>query len=384
LEAQLPGALTGPIDLQATPAKTTLARQGPNTATIVVTSYEQARTLMTDRRWRRQRAGAHDLVGPASAMSVTEMDPPRHSEVRGLVGQMFSPRAIRSLRGRVQQRAVELVDRMIHAGGPADLVAMFCAPFTFAVQCDLLGVPEDARNSIHQLSMIRSGLSDATAQEIYDAEVALQSEVTGALQHIRARGGDGVFARLIEMYDSAVLNASEQTGLASSLLFDGHILASSQIANAIATVLCYPATPPLITPGRRVEPAALEELLRWSPAITLGMPRTACTWLNIGKKTVKPGQTAVVAFGLVNRDPGVFDQPNVLDLRRDPNRHLAFGYGTHYCLGAYLARLELDVAVNTLLARLPKLSLCVDERDLAWSASHTIRRLLSLPVKWEG
>lgn len=185
------------------------------------------------------------------------------------------------------------------------------------------------------------------------------------------------------MYDSAVLNASEQTGLASSMLFDGHILASSQITNAIATVLCHPAAPALITTGQRVEPAALEKLLRWSPAITLGMPRTACTWLNIGTKTVKPGQMAVVAFGLVNRDPTVFDQPNVLDLRREPNRHLAFGYGTHYCLGAYLARLELDVAVNTLLARLPTLSLCVDEQDLAWSASHTIRGLLSLPVKWE-
>ncbi|MGH8165231.1 MAG: cytochrome P450, partial [Rhodanobacteraceae bacterium] len=229
-----------------------------------------------------------------------------------------------------------------------------------------------------------SGRSDATAQEIYDAEVALQAEVTGALQRNRVRGGDGVFASLIEMYDSAVLNASEQTGLASSLLFDGHILASSQIANAIATLLCHPGTPPLITTSRRVERAGLEELLRWSPAITLGMPRTAGTSLSIGKETVKPGQTAVVAFGLVNRYPVVFAQPDVLDMTRDPNRHLAFGYGIHYCLGAYLARLELDVALNTLLARLPKLTLCADEQDLAWSASHTIRRLLSLPVKWEG
>ena len=314
-------------------------------------------------------------------MSVTNMDAPRHGAVRSLIGPMFSLRAVSGLRERARQTAQWLCDELLHAGPPADLASQFCGPFTFSVHCDLLGIPEHARSAVREASLRRSGQPDATAQETYDAETALHSEVAGVLGRLQRYGGYGIYAQLINLHQAGLVDARDLQGLASSLLFDGHILASSQIANIIATLLCYPADRAAIGP-RGLSPAAREEFLRWSPAITFGMPRRAVAATTLGDIVVPEGQTAVVAFGMVNRDPAVFDHPSIFDLGRHPNRHLAFGYGAHYCLGAHLARLQLDVAVEVLLSRLPEVRLAVDERDLAWSASHTIRKLSALPVTW--
>lgn len=371
LNAETPTALTGPVDLSTTGGE----------APIVITHHQIARALLKDQRWCRQPAATHGPIGPASAMSVTNMDAPGHSAIRNLIGPMFSGRAVSGLQEQARHRAHRLCDQLLHAGPPADLASQFCGPLTFSVHCDLLGIPEHARSALQQASLRRSGQPDATARETYDAETALHSEVTAVLAYLQRHGGCGIYPQLITLHHAGLLDARELRGLASSLLFDGHILTSSQIANTIAALLCYPAARPAAGPDGLL-PAAREELLRWSPAITLGMPRRASEAVRLGDAIVPEGQTAVVAFGIVNRDPAVFDHPAFLDLGRHPNRHLAFGYGVHYCLGAHLARLQLDVAVSVLLSRLPGLRLAVDERDLTWSASRTIRRLGALPVTW--
>jgi cytochrome P450 len=371
LNAETPTALTGPVDLNTTGGE----------APIVIRHHQGARALLKDQRWCRQPAATHGPIGPASAMSVTNMDAPRHSAIRNLIGPMFSRRAVSGLQEQARQTAHRLCDQLLHAGPPADLASQFCGPFTFLVHCDLLGIPEHARSAIQQASLRRSGQPDATARETYDAETVLHSEVTAVLAYLQRHGGSGIYPQLITLDHAGLLDARELRGLASSLLFDGHILTSSQIANTIAALLCYPAARSAVG-SQGLPPAAREELLRWSPAITLGMPRRASAAVRLGDAIVPEGQTAIVAFGIVNRDPAVFDHPGILDLGRHPNRHLAFGYGIHYCLGAHLARLQLDVAVSVLLTRLPGLRLAVDERELTWSASHTIRRLCALPVTW--
>lgn len=373
LSAETPTALTGPVDFSATGSE----------APIVITRHQIARTMLNDRRWCRQPLAVPDPIGPASVMSVTNMDAPRHGAVRSLIGPMFSLRAVSDLRERARQTAQWLCDALLQAGPPADLASQFCGPFTFSVHCDLLGIPENARSAVREASLRRSGQPDATAQETYDAETALHSEVAAVLGRLQRYGGYGIYAQLIKLHQAGLIDARDLQGLASSLLFDGHILASSQIANTIATLLCYPADRAAIGP-RGLSPAAREEFLRWSPAITLGMPRRAVAATTLGDIVVPEGQTAVVAFGMVNRDPAVFDHPSIFDLGRRSGRHLTFGYGAHYCLGAHLARLQLDVAVGVLLSRLPGVRLAVDERDLAWSASHTIRKLSALPVTWNS
>ncbi len=381
VQARHPAMLTGPIepDMALPPGAAVL----PDGRTVLlVTAHEQARVFLTDPRWSRAAAAGQQPVGPASAMSVTELDPPRHTFVRGVVSRMFSPRAVQQLRARIQRRAADLIDAMVAAGPPADLVSSFCAPFAFAVHCDLLGVPVRARETIRALSLARSGRPGMTAQETYNAEVALHRGVTEALNDIRRHGGDGILAELLAMREHAPLTGGELTGLASSLFFDGHLLASAQITSAVLSLLCHPGQLRLLAGDPRVLAPAVEELLRWSPSITLGMPRMASAPVDIGSRRMTPGQTAAVAFGLANRDDAVFDDPHRLDLSRDPNNHLSFGRGIHHCLGAYLMRLELDTALGALLHRLPNLALAVGERQLAWSASHTIRLLPQLPLKW--
>lgn len=378
LSATAPAALTGPVHLGDTVNLSDASGEAP----IIVTRHQTARALLRDQRWSRRPPAARGPVGPASVMSVTSMDGRRHAAVRGLIAPLFSRRAVSGLHEQARRRAHQLCDQLLGAGPPADLAARFCGPFTFSVQCDLLGVPEHARGSLREASLRRSGLPDASAQEIYDAETALHGEVSAVLRHLSGRAGRGGFSQLIALHQAGILDDRELRGLASSLLFDGHLLTSSQIASTVAALLCCPAARSGAVGPHGLAPAAREEILRWSPAITLGMPRWASAAVRLGDIAVREGQAAVVAFGVVNRDPAIFGHPEILDVRREARRHLAFGYGVHYCLGAQLARLQLDVAVSVLLARLPGLRLAVDQRDLTWSASQTIRGLRALPVTW--
>jgi cytochrome P450 len=375
--AQRPEMLTGP--LTAGPATVLASSHGE--PVMVVTGYEQSRRLLTDARLSRAAATGHGLVGPASAMSVTDMDPPRHSAVRGLVGRAFSARLVERLVPEIRRRAIDLVTGIREAGPPVELVAAFCAPFAFGVHCDLLGVPEEFRAAIWRRSLARSG-QPGVAAGVYAAEVRLHQMVIDALGHLRRCGGTGLWGELLATRDRGELTEQELTGLASSLLFDGHILAAAQIGLSMLCLLRHrdQATVLAVTPSRLAH--AVEETLRFSPSITLGMPRKARGDIDLDGLHVPCGHTVAVAVGLANRDPATFDTPHRLDLTRAPNRHLSFGRGTHHCLGARVMRRQLQIALEILLRHLPHLDLAVDNTQLGWTASHTIRSLKTLPLTW--
>lgn len=340
----------------------------------LVTRYQSACQVLTDPLWSRAAAARKDLVGPASAMSVTEMDPPRHTWVRGLIGKAFASRAVEQLRPGIERRAAELLAELRVAGPPADFVSRFCVPFTFTVHCDLLGVHESARPALHTLSLARSARPDATPAEVYAAEVNLHDEVLQVLARQRAQeSAPGLFTGLLAAREHGELAESELTGLAASLFFDGHILAAAQIANAVLCLLLHPDQLNRIRADPTLIPAAAEEVLRWSPSITLGMTRLAATL---------DDHAVGVAFGLVNRDPAVFGQPERFTVIRQPNRHLSFGRGVHHCLGAHLMRIELRAVLNAVLQELPDIQLAVAADALPWSASLTVRSLSSLPLRW--
>ena len=380
MEARHSSMLIGPVQSGIDPPDAVRLPDGRQV--LLVTGYKQARSFLTDPSYSRSAATGSPPVGPASAMSMTELDPPRHTFIRGVVSHMFSARAVQRKREQIERRAADLVQSLAKSGSPVDLVSSFCAPFSFSVHCDLLGVPAHARTEIRALSIRRSGRPGASVLETYQAELALQEAVSDALNYVRNQGGDGVFAELIAMHERSLLTDSELTGIASSLFFDGHLLASAQIANAVLSLLCHPDQLRLLIGNPSALLNATEELLRWNPSITLGMPRMASTSANIGDRCISPGQIATVAFGIVNRDRTIFAEPERLDVRRSPNRHLSFGAGIHHCLGAHLMRMELHTALVSLLASLPGLKLAVDEDQIEWSASHTIRMLLHLPIQW--
>ncbi len=376
-QARRPEMLTGPLA-----AGPTVLASSHGEPVLVVTGYEQARRLLIHPRFSRAAATGHPPVGPASAMSVTEMDPPRHSWVRGLVGRAFSPSSVRRLVPTIRRRALGLVADIRQAGPPVDLVSAFCAPFAFAVHCDLLGVPEGFRGPIRCWSLRRSGRPGSTAQQVYDAEIGLHQVVTDALMHMRHNSGVGLWGELLIAREQDQLTETELTGLASALLFDGHILAAAQIALATLWLVHYPDQALALATSPCELPRAVEELLRFSPSITLGMPRKARSDVDLAGLAVRAGQTATVCFGLTGRDRAAFGTPDRLDLTRGPNQHLSFGYGIHHCLGASIMRVQLRIVLEVLLRHLPHLEFAAADQQLAWSASHTIRSLTSLPLTW--
>jgi len=367
-----PRGLVGPA--WSAVARSTVTRSVDDRSITVVTDHRGAADLLSSPLWGRA-AAQRDVVGPASAMSVTDMDPPRHTRFRGLIGNAFSARAVERLRPHIARRASELVGELRTTGPPADLVTRFCVPFAFGVHCDLLGIPHDARSTLLLWSLARSGRPGASPEQIAQVERELVSVVTSVLDRQRWSGnGDGLFPVLLQYHRDGELGDDEVLGLAASLFFDGHILASAQIAHAVLCLLLHPEQLRRIRIDPTLIPAAAEEVLRFSPAITLGMTRTSTS----------VGVTAAsVAFGLANRDPTVFRHPEAFSIDRRPNPHLSFGRGVHHCLGAALMRQELHVAIEALLCALPRLRLAEPEHAIGWSASLAIRSLDMLVLDWQ-
>ncbi|MGI9000327.1 MAG: cytochrome P450 [Pseudonocardia sp.] len=371
LSGETPRGLAGPAWHALTRSAGTRSVEGrPIT---VVTDYRGATALLGSPLWSRA-AAQRDVVGPASAMSVTDMDPPRHTRFRRLIDHAFSARAVERLRPGIARRAFELVDEIRTTGPLADLVTRFCTPFAFGVHCDLLGVPEDARPALLSWSLARSGQPGATPEQIAHAERGLARVVTDVLDRQRRAGnGTGLFPALLRRHRDEELSDDELIGLAASMFFDGHILASAQIAQAVLCLVLHPEQLRRVRDDFTLIPAAAEEILRFSPAITVGMTRVP---------TAAGASAAGVAFGLVNRDPAVFGHPDGFSIDRCPNRHLSFGRGVHHCLGAALMRQELHVAIEALLRGLPGLRLAQPEHTIAWSASLAVRSLDALMLEW--
>jgi cytochrome P450 len=345
----------------------------------LATGYHETRELLRDKRFSRA-AAAGCPRGPALRMSITEMDSPTHTSIRNLVGGAFSARHVEGLRTLVEELADRLLSRLVDSTRTADLFAEFCAPLTFDSHCALLGVPEHCREAIRGRSVQRVGGPDSSQAETYAAELLLHDEVVEMIAD-RRRPPTGLLAKLIAAHrEQHVLDEPSLTGLAASLFFDGHVLSAAQIANTVLIVLTRGLFGSL-----RADPALLDDVIdeafRYSPSVNLSMSRVATADLELGGVRLQVGDRVVAAIALANRDGTVFAAPERF-LPGRPTRNLVFGYGTHHCIGAHLARVQVRAALLALLRRAPNLRLAVPEKDLAWCVSPAIRRLSELPVRW--
>ncbi|QEV21919.1 cytochrome P450 [Streptomyces alboniger] len=348
-----PGALNGPTPEGRRP----------------IGSYAQARRFLADPRNSRARL-VQVPFGPASAMSVTEMDPPQHTYVRGLLGSSFFARAITRRFPILLRRADALTERMRRSGVSCDVMAEFCVPFAYETHCDVLGVPDEVREELYRWSCARSAAPNARGPQLYRAETGLHRAVSNLFFSSRRLGG--LLGELAAAHQGGGLSGRELTGLAASLFFDGHILASNQLANALLCLFVHPAHLDRLLSDPALLDATVEETLRYSPSITMGMTRVT-----------PAGSRAAVAFGTANRDPHVFTEPDrFVPLRTGP-RHLSFGWGPHHCLGAELVRAELRAALTVLFDRLPGLRPAAADDAVVWSASATVRGPQRLPVTWD-
>jgi cytochrome P450 len=359
----------------------------------VLTRYEDVAVVLRDPRFIKEplvsvvaaRFGV--TVPPGVGLSMLDRDPPDHTRLRSLVSKAFTPRVVEGLRPRVQTIVDDLITRA-EAVGSMDLIEEFAYPIPVNVICEMLGVPVEDHERF-------KGWSLDIARGLDSVWLPLESEIpkrSGAARHAigdymreliaerRASPRGDLLSALIAAEEAGdKLSEDELIATCILLLIAGHETTVNLIGNGTLALLRHPEelrrlreTPGLIT-------SAVEELLRYDGPVQR-TARITSTEVTIGGRTIAKGEMVMPFIGAADRDPSQFPDPDRLDLHRTDNRHIAFGWGIHFCLGAPLARLEGQIAIDTLVRRLPGLALVDAEPE--YRQSLTLRGLKALPVRF--
>jgi cytochrome P450 len=326
------------------------------------------------------------LAAEEAAPSMLFVDPPDHPRLRTLVNKAFTPAAVERLRPRVEELVAGLLERVAGAGA-MDVVEELAYPLPVTVICELFGVPEAdrdrfrawSRGLVHLLDPLVA--SDALERAL-QARQALRGYLAGLIAERRAHPSGDLLTALIAAEDQGhQLSEAELVSMCVLLLVAGHETTVNLIANGMLALLRDPEARAWLQAEPGLARGAVEELLRYDSPVQF-TSRHALADLDVGGRRVRAGETVVAVLGAANRDPAQFPAPDRLDLARAPNRHLAFGGGIHFCLGAPLARMEAAIAIPAMLARLPGLELGLAppvRRDTV-----TLRGLASLPVTFRA
>ncbi|WP_329223482.1 cytochrome P450 [Streptomyces sp. NBC_01485] len=352
----------------------------------LVTRYGDVKTVLSDTRFSRAATVGADVprVTPVVSQdtSILSMDPPEHTRLRKLVAKAFTARHIERLRPRVTEITHGLLDAMEAQGKPADLVQALARPLPISVICEMLGVPAPDHSEFRRWSDTIFGM--ASGEEIQSAFISLHSYVSALVAERRREPTDDVLGTLVQARDDGDrLTEAELVDFGLALLLGGFETTANQIANFAATLFQHPAHLAELRADPALVPSAVEELLRMVPlGLHGGFVRIATEDVELSGVVVRKGEAILAELHTANRDPEVFDRPEELDFHREHNPHLIFGYGPHHCVGAQLARLELQVALGTLLERFPALECAIPPEQIEFSKVKLVRGPETLPVTW--
>lgn len=357
----------------------------------LVTGFQEAREVLIDQRFSRALVFEQDRprrgIEMISADGLMSKDPPQHSRLRKLVAGAFTERRIQALRPRVTEIVDELIDAMLAGPRPADLVRSFSLMLPARVICLLLGVPIDDVDRFHAWSNAMFGDWSRAPETINEAYDALTEYMSGLIAGKRENPGDDLIDVLIDARDSGdKLSETELVRFCIGLLAAGHETTANQINLSFVALCQHPDQLARLRADPGLIPGAAEEFLRYvniGGRGSIGLSRITREEVCLGGVTIPAGETIVQARPIANRDPGVFEDPDRFDVGRAPRTHLAFGAGAHHCLGAQLARMELQEAFRGLLARLPGLRMAAGLPDLEFREGQAIASMRELPVTWD-
>ena len=355
----------------------------------LVTRYEDVRQILIDPRFSRAAANSPDVpdtgLGQASAGSILGMDPPEHTRLRRLVAGAFTARRVEALRPRVAKLIDELIDHMGTQPQPVDLVENFSLPLPVQVICELLGVPAEDRHIFHEWSdTLLSDISRDPA-EIQAAFDQLAAYIARLIAIKRALPADDLMTALIAARDGQDrLSEEELVRLGITLLIAGHETTANQINMFLLTLYEYPEQLERLRADREMIPQAVEELMRFVQLGTVGagLPRVTTEEVELSGVRLPAGVAVIPVMAAANRDPAAVTDPDRLDVTRPQSAHLGFGAGVHHCLGAQLARMELQEALRGLLGRMPRMELAAPVDELIFKNGMIVRSLRALPVRW--
>jgi cytochrome P450 len=362
----------------------------------LITRFDDVNDLLRDRRLGRtyrhvatDEEMGHEPAPPEQAPfwyliehGILDMEPPHHTRVRRLVSKAFGPRMVEAMRAPIERLMNGLVDA-VEGTDQFDLLGEVAEPLPVAVIAELLGIPTQDRHLLRPWSADICRMYElAPTQE--DALVASRacvefSDYLRALSRERRERptGDLISELALVVDDGEGLSEDELIGTCVLLLNAGHEATVNVTANGWWTLFRHPEQLDRLRADPSLVPSAVEEIMRWDTPLQM-FERWALEDVEIDGVTVPRGAEFGLVFGSANRDPSVFDAPDELRLDRDPNPHLTFGAGIHFCLGAPLARIELQTSFSTLLRRLPRLELV---ETPAWKPNYIIRGLEELRVR---
>jgi len=309
---------------------------------------------------------------------LLDLDPPDHTRLRALVHKAFTPRVIENLRPRIQEIADDLLDRM-EGVGKADLINTFSFPLPITVIAEMLGIPSADRDKFRDWT--RNLLFVPDADENRRAAMEFGMYMNSLIDERRENPQEDVLSGLIQAEEAGDrLDRMELLSMLFLLLVAGHETTVNLIGNGTLLLLQHPEQLEKLKNDPKLIRPAVEEMLRYNGPVETTTFRWAFQDVEIGGVTIPAGDVVLPALLAANRDPAYFENPNVFDITRENNKHIAFGLGIHYCVGAPLARMEGIIAINTLLKRLPKLQLGVDVDDLQWNESILLHGMKEMPV----
>jgi pentalenolactone synthase len=387
--AQLP--LEQPSLLQAAPQLRALAAQGPiheiRTATgdpaWLVTGYEEVWRLLADSRLGRShpdpgsaaRTGESVLFGgPLGSYETEDAD---HARMRSLLQPHFAPGRMRALRPRVDALAAGLLDELARRDPPADLIEALAVPLPVLVICELLGVPYGGRDRFRAWTRAAADVRDRARSEQGLADLFGYGRQLVARK--REQPGDDVISRLCA---AGRADENEIAMLSMFVLFAGHETTVTAIGMGALMLLTHPRQWQTLRDDPALVPAAVEELLRAPGQGGGGIPRYAREDLEISGARVRAGDLVLLDNGAANHDADAFPDPDRFDITRQAGSHLTFGHGARYCIGAPLARIELQAVFSQLIHRFPDLRLAVAVEELTLDTAVLTGGLTRLPVAW--
>ncbi|HFF3182781.1 cytochrome P450 [Bacillus cereus] len=358
----------------------------------LITRYEDALPLLKDNRLKKDWTNVFSQDTKNMYLSVdnsdhltTHMlnsDPPNHSRLRSLVQKAFTPKMIAQLDGRIQRIADDLISN-IERKGTLNLVDDYSFPLPIIVISEMLGIPKEdqAKFRIWSHAVIAS---PEIPEEIKETEKQLSEFIT-YLQYLvdikrKEPKEDLVSALILAESEGHKLSARELYSMIMLLIVAGHETTVNLITNTVLALLENPNQLQLLKDNPKLIDSAIEEGLRYYSPVEVTTARWAAEPFQIHHQTIQKGDMVIIALASANRDETVFENPEIFDITRENNRHIAFGHGSHFCLGAPLARLEAKIAITTLFNRMPELQIKGNREEIKWQGNYLMRSLEELPL----
>ncbi|WP_413379053.1 cytochrome P450 family protein [Paenibacillus taichungensis] len=349
----------------------------------IITQYEDAVEVLKDNRFSKDVVKRY---GPDQqnifVHNMLFSDPPDHRRLRGLVQKAFTPRLIEGMRSHIQDIADDLLDNL-DSQDKMNLIDEFAFPLPIIVISEILGVPLEDQDKFRLWSNSIIDATSAENSEVFEKHAQEFIDYLNAwFAKVREQPGDDLISQLVVAEESGEqLSEKELLGVVALLIIAGHETTVNLIGNGVLALLEHPEQRDLLIKKPELIHNAVEEMLRYNGPVEFSTSRWASEDIEFHGHHIAEGELVIVALDSANRDEEKFKDADVFDITREKSAHLAFGKGIHLCLGAPLARLEGEIAINTLLRRFPDMQLQTGVNELEWRPGMIVRGVKEIPVQ---